>query len=194
MLRTETFTLTFCYRPFVSVEGYKALPVPVKITTYKDKTPATVLQPHRKKTTFSEKTPKVQSCLSRRKCSRKAAPIESASRETKICRWYKRRKALRELNQITKQERAKLLSLQLEKARREREAEFLEQLMRREREIRLAEQQLAATPKVVDPLNECPQQTCPVRKSKRSKKEKKLKAAEAKRCCQTQVVCEYAKK
>ena len=87
--------------------------------------------------------------------------------------------------------------MQIEKARREREAEFLDQLVRREKEIRRAEQQLAATPQVItDPQNECPQRTCGLSKLKkrRSKTEKKRKPSKEKRCCQTQVVCEYAKK
>lgn len=192
--------MQFVPRPIVHVEGFRALPVPIKITTYKDKTHSTVLLPHRK-TTTKEVTPTTRSfqkihCQS---LCRKQSPTQSASQEISLCRWYKRRKALKDLRRITKVEKQKLEELRKEQTRREREAEFLEQLVQREREIRLAEQQLAATPNVSSLGHfECPKKVCGEEtiesKPKKNVKKAKIKATEAKLCCKTEVVCKHAKK
>ncbi|PZC75681.1 hypothetical protein B5X24_HaOG205751 [Helicoverpa armigera] len=120
-------------KPNIYVERSSDLPVPIRITTYKYSTPTTVQ--------FLQKQ-KVRSH------SEKTDPIESTNRGTKLCQWYRRRRALRELDKLTRLERKRLESLQLEKARRIREAEFLELLEQREKEIRYAEQQLQLTPKI----------------------------------------------
>lgn len=76
--------------------------------------------------------------------------------------------------------------MQTEKARREREAEFIQQLVRREKEIRRAEEELAETPEV-SVLPYIGQHTVCKSKKQKAKKPCKIKATEVKLCCEDKV-------
>uniref|UniRef100_A0A2A4JN45 Uncharacterized protein n=1 Tax=Heliothis virescens TaxID=7102 RepID=A0A2A4JN45_HELVI len=149
----------------VKVEGSNDLHIPIRISTYKNSTPTTVQWVQKESWNHYQKP----------------APIESANRGTKLCQWYRRCRARRKLDKLTRLERKRLETVRLEAARRLREAEFLELLKQKEKEIRHAERELESIPKIDYSETEPKKVNTKERKEKPRKiKEKREKAPKIK--------------
>ncbi|XP_059057502.1 uncharacterized protein LOC131851090 [Achroia grisella] len=99
-------------RPLTYIEEPRHLPTSVIINHYKEKSP-TIVKIKKKFRTLQRNSPK----------------YEISTRRFNICRWYKRRRALRDY----KKEEKRKIQKNIEIARREREIEFLEQLKKQQK-------------------------------------------------------------
>ncbi|KAM3958457.1 uncharacterized protein ACR2FA_007540 [Aphomia sociella] len=104
-------------KPRIYVEKPRRLPVPIIVSHYREKSPTLV---------------RIRESIKYFK-NRNLTKDEPSPREFTICRWYKRRKALRQLKLEHKKEEKRKREAYLEIARREREKEVLEQLKHQQR-------------------------------------------------------------
>jgi hypothetical protein len=109
-----------CFRPHVYLEEPRKLSVPIVISHYKYKKPTTV-------NTSVNHTERRWS-----RWSRKAKETREPPKERGLSSWYRKRSALKRLKADHKKEKKRLQKERIQLARKEREEEFLEQLIRQQ--------------------------------------------------------------